>query len=68
MTKSINSWETEIQLHKDKILNPSKYYPAWNSFDKRYQQGLIKHWKHEIQTFEQDASDAREELKKRGEQ
>lgn len=68
LTKSINSWETEIQLHKDKILNPSKYYPAWNSFDKRYQQGLIKHWKHEIQTFEQDASDAREELKKRGEQ
>lgn len=36
LAKSISSWEKEVQLHKDKILNPSKYYPDWNRFDERY--------------------------------
>ena len=67
LAKSISSWEKEVPLHKDKILNPSKYYPDWNRFDERYKQGLMKHWNHEIQTFEQDVSDAKNELKRRGE-
>ena len=67
LKKSITSWNEKINQHMDKINFPQKYYPEWESFDKRYQNGLMKHWQHEIQTFTDDLKRAKEELLKRGE-
>jgi hypothetical protein len=48
--KGINSYEKQIALHQDKIMNPSKYYPDWNKLDPRRRQALIdKIWPAEIQ-------------------
>ena len=62
---SISSWNDNIKTHKDKLENPRKYYPDWDSYDPRYQAGLRRHWQHEINTFENDINDANDELKKR---
>ena len=65
LERSIASWEQNIQLHKDKLSDPKRYYPDWDSYDPRYQAGLKRHWQHEISTFENDISEATDELKKR---
>ena len=66
LQKSIASWKEQEQLHIDKLQNPEQYYPNWNQFDQRYQNGLKKHWEHEIATFRADIEAALEELRKRG--
>lgn len=53
--KSIKSYEKLIELHKDKIANPSKYCPGWDAMDPRRQNALInKRWPAEIQCFTEE--------------
>lgn len=66
LLKSIKSWKREIEEHKDKISNPEKHYPLWNTFDARLQNGYKKHWEKEIATMQSDIEQAINELKKRG--
>jgi uncharacterized protein YeaO (DUF488 family) len=66
LKKSVDSWNKKIELHKDKISNPQKHCPDWDSFDGRYRNGLIKHWEHEVKTFTNDIQSAIDELNKRG--
>ena len=66
LQKSIASWTARLEEHKDYLANPKKHYPEWDTFDERYQAGLIKHWNTEIKTFTKDIDEAKEELKKRG--
>lgn len=66
LQKSINSWTKRVAEHKDCLADPKKHYPGWDTFDERYQAGLIKHWNTEIKTFTKDIEEAKEELKKRG--
>ncbi|MCC8069617.1 MAG: hypothetical protein LIO71_07700, partial [Ruminococcus sp.] len=66
LKRSIKSFEKRIIEHKEKISNPKKYYPNWDTFDERYQNGLKKHWKKEISNFEQSIQNRIEELKNRG--
>lgn len=50
--KSIKSYQKKIDLHKDKIANPSKYCPEWDTMDPRRQQALVnKRWPAEIQCY-----------------
>ena len=65
LERSISSWNDNIKTHKDKLENPKKYYPDWDSYDPRYQAGLRRHWQHEINTFGNDINEANDELKKR---
>lgn len=65
LEKSISSWEKKASEHKNKILNPSQYYNDWDTFSDRYKAGLIKHWEHEIKTFQNDISAANAELERR---
>lgn len=65
LQKSIASWTENVERHKDMIAEPKKYYPDWDTFDERYQSGLIKHWNTEIKTFTKDIKEANEELKRR---
>jgi hypothetical protein len=50
--KSIRSYEKLIAEHKDKIANPSKYCPEWDTLDPRRRDALInKRWPAEIQCY-----------------
>ena len=49
---SIRSYEKLITEHQDKIANPLKHYPHWNTLDPRRQDALInKRWPAEIQCY-----------------
>ena len=66
LEKSIKSWQAEIEEHKKKISNPKSFYPNWDTFEERYQNGLKKHWEHEIKTFSDNIEQAKNEIKERG--
>lgn len=66
LLKSIKSWRREIEEHKNKISNPERYYPLWDTFDLRLQNGYKKHWEKEIKTMQDDIEQAINELEKRG--
>lgn len=66
LKKSIRSWQQRIDEHKAYIENPITHCENWEIFDKRYQEGLIKHWKHEIKTIQADIDAAINELERRG--
>ena len=50
--KSIRSYEKLIIEHKDKVANPSKYCPDWDTFHPNRQKALVeKIWPTEIQCY-----------------
>lgn len=55
----------QIERHKDKISNPSKYISDWDSKNVFYQKGCIKHWTAEISNFEKQIDFRQEELERR---
>ncbi|MCD7757518.1 MAG: hypothetical protein LUH45_05030, partial [Clostridiales bacterium] len=65
--RAIRKYEKRIAEHEDKINNPEDYYPDWDSFDERYQEGLKRHWRKEIRNFEQSIQNRKDELERRGE-
>ena len=47
--KGIKSLDEQIQLHKDKIANPRKHIPDWDTLDPRQQEALLtKKWPGDI--------------------
>ncbi len=51
INKAINTLQTGkrgINVHLDKISNPSKYVPNWNTLRSGHQQSLIRGWQKEI--------------------
>jgi hypothetical protein len=55
--KGINSYEKQIAIHKDKIANPTKYYPDWDKLDPRQREALInKKWPAEINVYKEQSS------------
>ena len=55
--KGVNSYEKQIIILKDKIANPTKYYPDWNKLDPRQREALInKKWPAEIKGYEEQKS------------
>ena len=51
INKAINTLQTGkrgINTHLDKIANPSKYVPNWNTLRPNHQQSLINGWQKEI--------------------
>ena len=68
LQKSIGSWKANVEKHKDKVNNPSKYDKDWDSKDERQKAGLVKHWEKEIRYSEENIKEAEAELAKRKEQ
>ncbi len=66
LKRAIRKYQKQIDIHSDKIKNPSKYVDGWDKLDERRKQGLIKHWEKEIRNFGQSISDRIGELKERG--
>lgn len=51
ISKSIKSMQTGnqgISVHLDKIANPTKYVPNWNSLRLSHQQSLINGWQNTV--------------------
>ena len=56
LNKAINTLQTGkrgINTHIDKIANPNKYVPSWNSLRSNHQKSLIKGWQKEIRNAEE---------------
>ena len=66
LQRAIRKYQKRIDEHNDKISNPQKYVNDWNSYDERKKNGLIKHWKKEIQNFDVCIQRRKDELKRRG--
>lgn len=65
--KGLRKIQKRKSEHEEYIKNPARHIPEWDSFDQRYKDGLIKHWRKEIDTFDQDISRRIDELRRRGE-
>lgn len=66
LVKSISSWERNSELHKLKIADPAKYDDGWDLKTDEHKAGLLKHWQKEIDNFEANIKQAKDELVKRG--
>lgn len=66
LKRAMRKYKKRIEEHEDKINNPKKYIPDWESYDERKKQGLKKHWQKEISNFNESIDNRIEELKKRG--
>ena len=66
LKRSIRKYQKRIDEHNDKISNPQKYVSNWDSLDDRNKEGLLKHWKKEINNFSDSIQRREEELKRRG--
>lgn len=64
--KGIKSNVKQIEKHKEKVLNPHLFDPEFNTYTDKHKEGLVRHWKKEIKTFEKNIGDSIEELEKRG--
>lgn len=67
LRKGIRSYRKQIVKHIDRIQNPKDFYPEWDSFDKRYQAGLKRHWEKEIKNHRTEIERREIEINKRGE-
>lgn len=65
LNKSIKGFNRTITEHKDKIANPRKYAPEYDSLDTRRQRGMIRFWEKEIANAEQQILDHQKELERR---
>ncbi|MDX8430651.1 MAG: tetratricopeptide repeat protein [Candidatus Algichlamydia australiensis] len=64
--KSIKSYEKQIIIHQDKITNPKKYCPEWDSFHPNRKKALLeKVWPNEINCFSEEKDILQELLKER---
>ena len=66
LKRAMRKYQERIDEHKDKINNPQKYVPDWDSYSEQRKNGLKKHWQKEINNFEESIQNRIDELKKRG--
>lgn len=65
--KAIISFEKRIAEHENKIAFPAQYDAKWNGATENYRNGMLRHWKKEIDTFQKSIARREAELKRRGE-
>lgn len=66
LKKGIKSLEERIAVHKQKIEHPEVYAERWAEMDERAKKGTLRHWKKEIEDFQESIENRKNELKKRG--
>lgn len=65
--KGIRSLEKRIEGHKEKLQHPELHTDEWESRPDKYKKGLFRHWRKEMQNFQESIERSREELRRRGE-
>lgn len=66
LRKSIESWESQVRHHREKLQNPAQFDKGWGDKTEQQRAGLLKHWEKEIRNFERNIEQAKAELEKRG--
>ncbi len=56
----------QVEIHKDKITNPEKYIPEWNSFSSDRKVNTIRKWKQDRDRNSQLSNVVKGMLKERG--
>ena len=67
LRKGIRSLNKEVEIHKEKLKNPKNYDENWENKTEKQKEGLLKHWRKEINNHEESINNRIEELRKRGE-
>lgn len=65
--KGIRSLEKRIEGHREKLKHPELYTDEWEERPEKYKKGLYRHWRHEIQKFQESIERSKNELRRRGE-
>lgn len=66
LNKGVRSYKKQIERHEWKIKKPEQIIPNWARLDSGVQRGIIGHWEHEIEIFNQNMQDNLNEIKRRG--
>lgn len=66
LKRAIRKYRSNIALHQDKINNPRKYIPDWDTKDVREQNGIVRSWNKEIRNYSNSIEERIAELIKRG--
>lgn len=64
--RGIRKLRKRIKEHEEYINSPEIKVPDFTERDKRYQEGLVKHWEKEIENFKRDIDRGKNELIIRG--
>ena len=67
LKKGIRNLNKEIEIHKEKLKKPQNYDKNWENKTEKQKEGLLKHWRKEINNQEESINNRIEELRKRGE-
>ncbi len=66
LKKGIKSYEKRIAEHEKKIANPADYDAGWDFKSEIQKNGLLEHWKKEIEEFQKSIQDRKDLLRERG--
>lgn len=66
LKRAIRKYQKRIAEHQQKINEPQKYVPDWDTKSEQAQNGLKRHWQKEIRNFQTSIDDRIAELKERG--
>ena len=66
LRKGVKSFKKRIEEHQNKLENPAKYDVGWEMKSETEKEGLLKHWRKEINNFKESINRRTEELKNRG--
>ena len=64
--KGIRTLNKRIAEHQEKIANPWKLFPEWQTFSDDHKQKQLNHWKSEINSFLEAIKNREDEIEKRG--
>lgn len=66
LKRGIKTLRERISKHEGYIKNPKAHCPDWDELDARRREGLIRHWKKEINNFQESITEREAELRERG--
>lgn len=66
LKRGIKTLRERISKHEGYIKNPKAHCPDWDELDVRRREGLIRHWKKEINNFQESITEREAELRERG--
>ena len=52
LRRSIKSYAKELNLHREKIANPSYHDKGWHMRDNRARAGLLNYWNKEVESLQ----------------
>lgn len=64
--KALRGYEKQVELHKQKLADPAKYAADWYTISELGRQGLLKHWRQDLERNAELADVMRGILREKG--